>query len=163
MLRKNEFEKGVRVNRESEQRNVMLPSEGTGPENEFEGKQFPCPVCGAALDIRMSRRDKPYCVCNWCGIQLFFRDKVGIRKLKEIVDQKLLISGETSQANLAVTLFNRLEQLQRQRDELKSKRGILYEIFPDKELETAISALGMEIERVREALAKVNKKLEKRK
>src|SRR5262245_6741682 len=35
-------------------------------------RTFPCPLCGSALDLRRSRTDKPYSICDQCGIQIFF-------------------------------------------------------------------------------------------
>ncbi len=60
--------------------NVMLGNQNLETES-LSGKPFPCPVCGIALDIRISRKQKPYCVCNSCRIQLFFRGKTGIGRL----------------------------------------------------------------------------------
>ena len=57
--------------------NVTLPK----PEWYAE-KKFPCPVCGASLTLRVARTQKPYCHCDACGIQLFFRGKNGIHGLK---------------------------------------------------------------------------------
>jgi len=48
----------------------------------FKNKTFPCPLCEKKLDIRISEKEKPYLVCEDCGIQLFIRKDAGIRKLK---------------------------------------------------------------------------------
>lgn len=47
---------------------------------------FPCPICGAALDIRESKKGKPYVVCNACGVQLFVRNGAGIRRFEKLID-----------------------------------------------------------------------------
>jgi predicted RNA-binding Zn-ribbon protein involved in translation (DUF1610 family) len=46
---------------------------------------FPCPVCGEALDVRTSKRSKPYVVCNHCGVQLFIRTQPGIEKFERLI------------------------------------------------------------------------------
>ena len=46
---------------------------------------FPCPLCGEGLDIRESKRGKPYVVCNRCGVQMFVRVEAGIRKFEKLV------------------------------------------------------------------------------
>lgn len=46
---------------------------------------FPCPLCGEGLDVRDSKRGKPYIVCNGCGVQMFVRAEAGIRKFEEFV------------------------------------------------------------------------------
>lgn len=48
---------------------------------------FPCPICGEALDVRKSKRNKPYVVCDRCGMQLFVRTRAGIQKFEALVSQ----------------------------------------------------------------------------
>ncbi len=42
-----------------------------------------CFLCQTSLDIRTSKKGKPYLVCDDCGIQIFFRLPKGIRRLKQ--------------------------------------------------------------------------------
>lgn len=52
--------------------------------NKYPNKAlFPCPLCKKNLDIRISKKQKPYCVCRDCEIQLFIRGKSGISRLEE--------------------------------------------------------------------------------
>ena len=46
---------------------------------------FPCPVCRLPLDVRQSKKAKPYVVCEQCGIQLFVRNPAGIRAFDRLV------------------------------------------------------------------------------
>ena len=46
---------------------------------------FPCPVCGEGLQVRESKKRKPYVICNACGVQLFVRTEPGIRKFERMV------------------------------------------------------------------------------
>jgi hypothetical protein len=41
-------------------------------------KWFPCPVCLRPLDVRTSKRKKPYVICSPCGVQMFIRERAGI-------------------------------------------------------------------------------------
>jgi len=50
---------------------------------------LPCFLCHKQLDLRISKTEKPYFVCEDCGMQIFVRGKRGIQRL-----QKLL--GDTS-------------------------------------------------------------------
>jgi hypothetical protein len=109
------------------------------------GKEFPCPACGVSLRIRIARNQKPYCVCDGCGIQLFFRGKVAIRRLQEIIRSQMLIASEESSASQAVLLYNRIQQLRAQKKELEARQGL---IFRDEDLDNAILAFDNEIERV---------------
>jgi len=50
------------------------------------GKQlFPCPVCGDGLEVRESKKGKPYVICNGCGVQMFVRTEPGIRRFEKLV------------------------------------------------------------------------------
>lgn len=48
-------------------------------------KRFPCPLCTEGLDIRQSKKGKPYVVCNACGVQLFVRNEAGIRRFEQLI------------------------------------------------------------------------------
>jgi hypothetical protein len=130
--------------------NVMLDGLDTAANRLFD-KKFPCPTCGLGLPIRIAKTGKPYCVCLDCGNQLFVRGKVGIQRLTEIVESDKLISGNESNHESAVTLFNRLVQLRSQKNELQEKQGL---IINDPDLENAIRAVDKEIQRVQGELHK---------
>ena len=54
----------------------------------FEGSTeriFPCPICAKGLEVRQSKKNKPYVVCDTCGIQVFVRMPAGIAKFEELV------------------------------------------------------------------------------
>ena len=44
-------------------------------------KEFQCPICSENLEIRMDKHEKPYCICDDCGVQLFIRKLAGIKRL----------------------------------------------------------------------------------
>jgi DNA-directed RNA polymerase subunit RPC12/RpoP len=123
----------------------------------IESKEFPCPLCGAGLPILASKRQKPYCTCNLCGVQIFVRGKVGIARLKEMADAGILISGKKESASHAINLLNRLEQLKLQKEELQKKRGI---IFTNENVENVIRIIDAEMEKVQSELAKIAIKTE---
>lgn len=78
---------------EENQRNVIL----TAKENEkieLAGKPFPCPLCSSSLAVRLSQKEKPYCVSNDCGFQLFSRGKTGIRRLQTILESEKSLHAE---------------------------------------------------------------------
>lgn len=117
---------------------------------EILGNEFPCPLCGAGLPICTSKRKKPYCTCNFCGIQLFVRGKVGIERLRKLARDGILISGSGGSASHGIALLNRLEQLKLQRQELVFKRPL---IFADANVENAIELVDAEIKTVQVELA----------
>jgi DNA-directed RNA polymerase subunit RPC12/RpoP len=52
-------------------------------------KWFPCPVCLKPLDVRTSKRKKPYVICSPCGVQMFIRERAGIEAFEKLVEQSL--------------------------------------------------------------------------
>jgi transcription elongation factor Elf1 len=46
---------------------------------------FPCCVCGEAREVGTTKKDKPYLICDPCGVQVFVRGKTGIRRFEELV------------------------------------------------------------------------------
>lgn len=131
--------------------NVTLDPLGAALPEIF-GKEFPCPLCGAGLPILLTKRKKPYCTCNSCGIQIFVRGKVGISRLRKLVSDGILISSSGESASHGIALLNRLEQLNLQRRDLVFKRPL---IFADSNVENAIVLIDAEIESVQGELAKV--------
>lgn len=47
-------------------------------------KKYPCPICAELKKIGISKKDKPYYFCDYCGVQVFIRGKLGIQKLIEL-------------------------------------------------------------------------------
>ena len=52
-----------------------------------DNKWFPCPVCLKPLDVRTSKRNKPYVICSPCGVQMFVRERAGIAAFEALVEQ----------------------------------------------------------------------------
>ncbi|MGI9102739.1 MAG: hypothetical protein ACR2IF_09890 [Terriglobales bacterium] len=48
-------------------------------------RRFPCPVCSASLDVRETKKRKPYVVCEPCGVQMFVRGSSGIQRFESQV------------------------------------------------------------------------------
>lgn len=47
--------------------------------------KFPCPVCGIALQVRQTKKQKPYIVCDPCGLQMFVRGASGIGRFEGLL------------------------------------------------------------------------------
>jgi len=119
--------------------------------SDFAGKPFPCPVCNMALRLKISRKQKPYCMCLECGIQIFFRGQAGIKRLWKIIRSEEAVAAEFNGPARAISLYNRLQGLKQQKERLEDKQGI---IFRDADRDKVIEALDAEIERVRSELEK---------
>ncbi len=116
--------------------------------------RFPCPLCGTHLDLRESRANKPYCVCNACGVQIFFRGRQGISRLRAILEEdKSLSVGHSAAATPALAVFTRLEELRGHNKALQDRRPL---IFADEDLDNAIAAITMEIDHLRALLAEMS-------
>ena len=50
-------------------------------------RKFPCPICTDPREVRMTKKKKPYIICDPCGIQLFVRGPAGIAALNRLLDQ----------------------------------------------------------------------------
>lgn len=125
-------------------------------QSEFEGRQFPCPLCSVGLPLHNSKRNKPYCTCNGCGIQVFFRGREGISRLRKLAQQDILASTPVNSSANATALYNRLKALELKKRELQGKQGI---IFRDTHLENTIEIIEAEIKFVQGALAQLAEKM----
>jgi hypothetical protein len=113
---------------------------------DFSGKPFSCPVCNIGLRIKISKKQKPYCMCLECGIQIFFRGQAGIQRLYELIRSEAAVAAEFNGPARAIFLYNRLQSLKRQQRQLEDKQGV---IFRDSDRDRVIQSLNTEIERVR--------------
>ena len=52
------------------------------------GKTVPCFLCKRDLDIRLSKKDRPYTVCTECQTQTFIRGRQGVEKLAGLVKEQ---------------------------------------------------------------------------
>ncbi len=52
---------------------------------------IPCWLCGHMVEVKFSRKDKPYMICNNCGIQTFIRygqaEELLLAKVKEYLNR----------------------------------------------------------------------------
>ena len=143
----------------TQQRNVTLEIQDNQAE-ELRGKPFACPLCGMVLPVKIARTQKPYCVCLLCGIQIFFRGKVGIQRLRDLLRMEKPVAEEISGSTVALNLYNQVTKLKQQRDKLEQQQGI---IFKDHDLANAVIAVDAEIKKVQASLEKVKREAEKKK
>jgi DNA-directed RNA polymerase subunit RPC12/RpoP len=132
--------------------NVTWQEEGEETRVLLTQKKFPCSLCGKGMEIRISAKNKPYCICEECGIQVFFRGKKSIRRLREIINSDLFLCGNESKVDYAVLLFNRIQQVSLQQKALKAKRSLF---SSDSDLENAIRAVDNEIKELQGELEKL--------
>ena len=138
--------------------NVMLSAQKD--PTDFLGKPFPCPMCNMELRLKISCKQKPYCTCLECGIQIFFRGQAGIARLHEMIEAEEAVILEFSGPARAISLYSRLQHLKRQKDALEKKQGFFNY---DRDRDKVIDALDVEIKRVRTELEEAKKNREKQK
>jgi len=52
----------------------------------LNGKQmFPCPVCTQPREVRVTKKAKPYLICDPCGVQVFVRGPAGIAEFDRLL------------------------------------------------------------------------------
>ena len=127
---------------------------------DFADKVLPCPVCNMALRIKISKKQKPYCMCLECGIQIFFRGQEGIKRLYEMIRSEEAVAAEFTGPARAISLYNHLQHLKRQKRAFENAQGIF---SLDGDLQRVIKALDAEIEKVRTELENAQKSTEENK
>jgi DNA-directed RNA polymerase subunit RPC12/RpoP len=52
-----------------------------------EKRMFPCPVCMSPREVKTTKKDKPYIVCDPCGVQVFVRGPAGIDEFERLLER----------------------------------------------------------------------------
>ncbi len=58
------------------------------PEKKKAPASVPCFLCDQDLEVRQTYKNKPYLVCDGCGIQIFVRGKKGIERFEKFISGK---------------------------------------------------------------------------
>lgn len=117
---------------------------------------IPCFLCGKPIRVKLTKNDKPYFICEPCGLQVFVRCKPGIRILKRLLKTiaddggKFLNLNQSSFQTLC--LVSRLDELNRKLDQVKQDKSLTDYFLSGTESELAEKALEKEIRAVRNAL-----------
>ena len=136
--------------------NVTLgPSVVSTPDNPLAGMSFPCCLCSANLEIRISKKKKPYCTCESCGIQTFFRGKTAISRLKSLLNRSDVAAGNSPGTVRGLILWNKLVELKTKKTELEAKQGVM---VIDQDLANLISTVDNEIKRIQGELRRLSGK-----
>jgi hypothetical protein len=63
-------------------------------------RAFHCPLCSELRELRIDKNQKPYLICDSCGVQLFVRKDSGIRRLETLLKVSGPAAGERSDERL---------------------------------------------------------------
>jgi len=118
--------------------------------------EMPCFLCGRTLKIKKTKNNKPYFICDNCGLQTFIRYKAGIRRFQTLL-VALYESGEKflslNKSNFEViSLISRLNELKEKLDNVNQNKSLTDYFLSGTESELAEKALEKEIKSVRKAL-----------
>lgn len=104
-------------------------------------QSLPCFLCGSKLEMRTSKNDKPYFVCDPCGLQVFVRRKHGIAKLNTLIrdldHQDIYTHANSPEFLRIVAIKNEIAVIKAEIEKIKDDIFI----FPDPEEKAAIEAL----------------------
>lgn len=81
---------------------------------------FPCPLCGKGLQVRQTKKKKPYVICDPCGVQLFVRSRAGMQSFEQLV-------SDAERRNI----WKRLDDLQARYQRKCPECGKSFWIVPD--------------------------------
>jgi hypothetical protein len=66
-------------------KNTLLSNLSRPVKQQDTLRLFPCCVCSQPREVRMTKKHKPYIICNPCGMQMFVRVDTGIRLFDALV------------------------------------------------------------------------------
>ena len=121
-----------------------------------QNPSIPCFLCGKSLSVKKSKSNKPYFICEICGLQTFVRYKAGIESFRKLLatmsedgDKYLSVNKSSFEV---LSLVSRLNELKEQLDRIEENKSLSEHILGGTESELAEKALKKEIKSVRRAL-----------
>jgi hypothetical protein len=114
--------------------------------SENSVKVIPCFLCGNPCEIRQSKKQKPYFVCEPCGVQVFVRGETGIALLNSFLESGTVNTrGGTGRVLDVIATVNRLSQLKAKLEEIQDNQGFVESLTGEGSLALAEKALKKEI------------------
>src|SRR5579864_3395996 len=121
-------------------------------------QSLPCLLCAAKLDKRISKKGKPYFVCNPCGIQLFVRKDHGIKLLDKLLSDaarnELPFKHRAEEVYKIQALLTEITGVKEQIERLQSQIRFL---FPDEAKVRACNLLKTKLENLFKELEQLAK------
>jgi hypothetical protein len=112
----------------------------------FSTQFLPCLLCGDKLQKRIDKHNKPYFVCDPCGIQLFVRRQQGITRLNEFMraSQRNAIPSREAAERIYMfqALLSEIDGTKKQIAKLNDEIGFF---FPDEDKVRARNALKIRL------------------
>ncbi|MGD1019616.1 MAG: hypothetical protein ABSA12_09880 [Verrucomicrobiia bacterium] len=115
----------------------------------YSGRLIPCFLCGNGLEVRTSKRRKPYFICDPCGVQVFIRREGGIARLDKLLQSVsgLTVDFSNAQGGVANLLgqINQLAELKAKLVEVQNRQGFMEFLTGDGSMALAEKAIKKEI------------------
>ena len=124
--------------------------------NSYTNSTIPCFLCGKPLKVKITKTNKPYFICDTCGLQCFIRYKAGISKFRRLLlrlaknDRKFSDINKSSYETL--TLIARLNDLKDEISLAMNHKSLSDHHLTDPDSKAAVKILEKEIRVVRNAL-----------
>lgn len=120
---------------------------------------LPCFLCGKQLDQRTDKNNKPYFICNPCGMQVFIRRELGIQKLEELIcnlkEGELPLKTHTQVLYEVQAILSEMDDLKAEIKRLDGEIGFFFidqdKLRARKLLEARIENLLLQLEQISEA------------
>lgn len=120
---------------------------------------LPCFLCGKQLDQRTDKNNKPYFICNPCGMQVFIRRELGIQKLEGLIrnlkEGDLPLRAHTQVLYEVQAILSEMDDLKAEIKRLDGEIGFFWidqdKLRARKLLEARIENLLLQLEQISEA------------
>jgi hypothetical protein len=107
------------------------------------------------VEIRYSKRQKPYLVCDPCGVQIFIRGKQGISLLNKWKKVFLNQNHTASETSEVLRLVDQLDKFKTSLKKVEDSQGSWATIFAEN---PAADAIKSEIEKTENRLRELTEK-----
>jgi len=101
---------------------------------------IPCLLCGKPISVKLTKKDKPYFVCDPCGLQVFVRCKPGILILTRLLRTMAKAGDKFQKLNQSsyqtLSVVSRLNELRTRLERVRSNKSLVDYVRPDSESKT---------------------------
>lgn len=118
--------------------------------------KIPCFLCSQELAQRKDKNEKPYFICDPCGVQIFVRGRQGVKNLAQLIET--LKEKDFPFREHARTLYRIqavLTEIRGIEKEIRSLQSILDVVSPGKNKQRASKFLNKRIETLLDELEQI--------
>lgn len=119
----------------------------------METVKIRCFLCGEEIEVKNSKKGKPYFICDPCGLQAFIRREKGIERLKAWMGSE---GKDRNPASEVLDLARQMEALEAKRREMENRKGLI----PEKEIEFVEGVFKREIRGIKKRMRKALRETE---